>query len=56
MMTESENMKKLRKRNIFEEIKRNVIQIQDTTPKSKEFYEQERKKEHDKLIKDIFGD
>jgi hypothetical protein len=55
-MTESENMKRLRNRNIFEEIKKKVTPIQDTTPKTMESREQERKKEYNKIIEDIFGD
>lgn len=55
-MKESENMKKLRNRNIFEELRKQVTQIQDTTKKTKEDMEKERKKEYDKIIKEIFGD
>ena len=55
-MTESENMKRLRNRNIFEEIKKTVTQIQDTSPKDVDIREQERIKEHKKIIDEIFGD
>ena len=57
-MTENEKLKLIRERNrhIFEEIKKNVTPIQDTTPKTMESREQERKKEYDKIIEDIFGD
>lgn len=41
---------------IFEEIKKKVTPIQDTTPQTMESREQERKKEYDKIIEDIFGD
>lgn len=56
MIQESENMRKLRNRNLFEEIKKQVTQIQDTSKKNKEDLEKERKKEYDKIIKEIFGD
>ena len=48
----STNMEKLRNRNIFEEIKKKVVPIQDTTQKS----EQERDQEFEQLRKNIFGD
>ena len=57
-MTENEKLKLVRERNrhIFEEIKKKATPIQDTTPKTMESCEQERKKEYDKIIEDIFGD
>lgn len=56
MITKSENMKKLRNRNIFEEIKKSVTPIQDTTQKDKQVSEQEHRTEYDKIIEDVFGD
>ena len=57
-MTENEKLKLVRERNrnIFEEIKKKVTPIQDTTSKTMESREQERKKEYNKIIEDIFGD
>ena len=48
-MTENEKLKLVRERNrhIFEEIKKKVTPIQDTTPKTMESCEQERKNEFD---------
>lgn len=57
-MTENEKLKLVceRNRHIFEEIKKKVTPIQDTTLKTMESREQERKKEYNKIIEDIFGD
>ena len=57
-MTENEKLKLVRERNrhIFEEIKKKVTPIQDTTPKTMESCEQERKKEYERIIDDIFGE
>ena len=57
-MTENEKLKLVRERNrhIFEEIKKKVTPIQDTSSKTMESCEQERKKEYNKIIEDIFGD
>ena len=57
-MTENEKLKLVRERNrhIFEEIKKTVTQIQDTTKKDADVREQERIKEHKKIIDEIFGD
>ena len=57
-MTENEKLKLVRERNrhIFEEIKKKVTPIQDTTPKTMESREQERKKEYERIIDDIFGE
>ena len=57
-MTENEKLKLIRERNrhIFEEIKKKVTPIQDTTPKTMESREQERKKEYERIIDDIFGE
>lgn len=57
-MTENEKLKLVRERNrhIFEEIKKKVTPIQDTTPKTMESREQERKKEYERIINDIFGE
>ena len=57
-MTENEKLKLVRERNrhIFEEIKKKVTPIQDTTPKAMESREQERKKEYERIIDDIFGE
>ena len=54
MVHESESMKKLHNRNIFEEIKKQVTQIQGTTLGSKKDMERERQKEHEKLLRQIF--
>lgn len=57
-MTENEKLKLVRERNrhIFEEIKKKATPIQDTTPKTMESREQERKKEYERIIDDIFGE
>ena len=57
-MTENEKLKLVRERNrhIFEELKKKVTPIQDTTPKTMESREQERKKEYERIIDDIFGE
>ena len=57
-MTENEKLKLGREinRHSFEEIKKKATPIQDTTPKPMEAREQERKKEYNKIIEDIFGD
>ena len=57
-MEENEKLKLVRERNrkIFEEIKKKVTPIQDTTPKTMESREQERKKEYERIIDDIFGE
>ena len=57
-MTENEKLKLVRERNrhIFEKIKKKVTPIQDTTPKTMESREQERKKEYERIIDDIFGE
>ena len=57
-MTVNEKLKLVRERNrhIFEEIKKKVTPIQDTTPKTMESREQERKKEYERIIDDIFGE
>lgn len=57
-MTENEKLKLVRERNrhIFEEIKKKVTPIQDTTPKTMVSREQERKKEYERIIDDIFGE
>ena len=57
-MTDNEKLKLVRERNrhIFDEIKKKVTPIQDTTPQTMESREHERKKEYDKIIEDIFGD
>ena len=57
-MTENEKLKLVRERNrhIFEEIKKKVTPIQDTTPKTMGSREQERKKEYERIIDDIFGE
>ena len=57
-MTENEKLKLVRERNrhIFEEIKKKVTPIQDTTPKTMEAREQERKKEYNKIIADKVGE
>ena len=52
-MTENEKLKLVRERNrhIFEEIKKKVTPIQDTTPKTMESREQERKRNTTKSLK-----
>ena len=57
ILTENEKLKLVRERNrhIFEEIKKKVTPIQDTTLKTIESREQERKKEYERIIDDIFG-
>ena len=57
-LTDNEKLKLVRERNrqIIEEIKKKVTPNQDTTPQTMESREQERKKEYDKIIEDIFGD
>lgn len=58
ILTENEKLKLVRERNrhIFEEIKKKATPIQDTTPKTMESREQERKKEYERIIDDIFGE
>ncbi len=56
MIQKSEVIEKLRSRNLFDEIKKQTAQIQDSTMKNKEVSEEERKKEFDKLRKNIFKD
>ena len=56
MIIESEYIRKLKKRDIFKEIRNKVTEIQDTSKKDKEAQEQLRQEEHDKIIDDIFGD
>ena len=56
MIVESENMKKLRERNLLAEIRAKTIVIQDAplrTPDTKEIM---RQLEHDSIIDEIFGE
>jgi len=56
MIVESENMKKLRERNLLAEIRARTIVIQDSVPRSPETKEQKRQQEHDRIIDELFGD
>ncbi len=55
-MIETENMKKLQNRSIFDGIKYKATPIKDTTPKSKDISKQERQKEYQRIIDEIFND
>lgn len=56
MIVESENMKKLRQRNLLAEIRAKTIVIQDSAPKTPDIKEQKRQEEHDRIIDELFGD
>ena len=56
MVQKSEIIEKLRSRNLFDEIKKQTAQIQDSTMKNKEVSEEERDQEFEQLRKNIFGD
>ena len=56
MVQKSEIIEKLRNRNLIDEIKKQVTQIQGTTLGSKKDMERERQKEHEKLLRKIFGE
>lgn len=56
MIVMSENLRKLRNRDIFKEIRDKVSIIQETTRISEEIQEEQRQKEHDKILEDIFGE
>ena len=57
-MEENEKLKLVRERNrkIFEEIKKGVTPIQDTTPRTKEHIEQCKIVEAQRVLEDIFGE
>lgn len=56
MIVESENMKKLRQRNLLAEIRAKTIVIQDSAPKTPDTKEQKRQEEYDRIIDELFGD
>ena len=56
MIAESENMKKLRERNILAEIRTKTIVIQDAPPRTPDTKERMRQLDHDSIIDEIFGE
>ena len=56
MIVESENMKKLRERNLLAEIRAKTIVIQDAQPRTPDTKEIMRQLEHDSIIDEIFGE
>ena len=56
MIVESENMKKLRERNLLAEIRAKTIVIQDAPPRRPDTKEIMRQLEHDSIIDEIFGE
>ena len=56
MIVESENMKKLRERNLLAEIRAKTIVIQDASPRTPDTKEIMRQLEHDSIIDEIFGE
>ena len=56
MIVESENMKKLRERNLLAEIRAKTIVIQDSAPKTPDTKEQKRQEEYDRIIDELFGE
>lgn len=56
MIVESENMKKLRERNLLAEIRAKTIVIQDAPPRTPDTKELMRQLEHESIIDEIFGE
>lgn len=56
MIVESENMKKLRERNLLAEIRAKTIVIHDAPPRTPDTKEIMRQLEHDSIIDEIFGE
>lgn len=56
MMAESEGIKKLKNRDVLEEIRNKITEMQNAAKKEKEEQEQQRQEEHEKIIDDIFGE
>ena len=56
MIEESVNMKKLKERSVLREFWEKVTPIRDTTVKPKEYQEEQRQSEYEKLMQDIFGE
>lgn len=56
MIEESANMKKLKERSVLREFWEKVTPIRDTTVKPKEYQEEQRQSEYEKLMQDIFGE
>lgn len=55
-MNESENIRKLRNRNIFEEIKKRTTQIKETALESESPEKTHSKDTFEDIIKEVFGD